>query len=417
MTPRALDVAPPSAAVVLLALSIAIAAVDPETIGSGSWVQPLLLAVVALSGALLAVGSGPAPQITGPVGWLAAWLGWAVIGGVLSPEPGTSLLAVASFAAVGLSGITLAGSSPARDLAYTLGLAGAFSLAMGLTAAAMGRDDAASDRLTLLFIEPNQLARAAALVLVSSAALAIHLIRDERNAYQARLTMAAAGGATITLLLTQSRTGLAAAVVGLIVVGASRISRSASLAAIAVVAIVFTVGAAAIATDGIGESVNQTLSRSEIPPDELRTLNGRTVLWPEIVDVARERPVSGHGLGRDRTVVSRFRAEGRVSWDAEHTHSLPLQLLLTTGVPGLVALAGAVGISVVRCWRSTASIGRTILLGTLAVILVDGIVEPTLRVPSYAWLVVVWAAGWALDYRRPDITVDTNPSISSTALS
>ena len=53
----------------------------------------------------------------------------------------------------------------------------------------------------------------------------------------------------------------------------------------------------------------------------------------------------------------------------------------------------------------------------LTVVLVDGIVEPTLRVPAYAWLVVAWACGWAVDYRRRDITVDTSPSISATARS
>ncbi len=151
-----------------------------------------------------------------------------------------------------------------------------------------------------------------------------------------------------------------------------------------------------VLSNNAGESINRSLSRStEEPTNELRTLNGRTVLWPEVVDVALERPVTGIGLGRDRTVVSRFRAEGRVGWDAEHTHSLPLHVWLTTGVPGLVAVLSSLGWLAFRTWAAPDSLERTLTLGTLAVVIVDGIVEPTLRVPSFAWLVVTAGMGFA----------------------
>ncbi len=345
-----------------------------------------MLATVAITGT---------PELTGGAVWLAGWLGWAVLGAARSPEPGSSLLAIGCFAAIGFASYALAITGTSNDIALSLGIAGAFSLAMAATTAVSGGVGGLTGRLTLLFFEPNQMARAAAITMVAFFALLVgEIIADRRR--EILLTAGAATIATLAaLVLTQSRIGVVAGAVGTVVVLAAHLSRRASLIVIVAFGVLAGIGGVAVLSDSAGESVSQSLSRStDQPTNELRTLNGRTVLWPEVVDVALERPSTGVGLGRDRTVVSRFRAEGRVAWDAEHTHSLPLQVWLTTGLPGLVAVLGALVWLALRTWSAPDSVERTLTLGTLAVVMVDGIAEPTLRVPAFAWIVLTAGMGF-----------------------
>jgi hypothetical protein len=74
-----------------------------------------------------------------------------------------------------------------------------------------------------------------------------------------------------------------------------------------------------------------------------------------------------------------------------------------------------------KSWTSPDSAERSLVLGTLAVVLVDGIVEPTLRVPAFAWVVVAAGTGFPTttggQAARRDNVVVTRPSISSTAFS
>ncbi len=195
------------------------------------------------------------------------------------------------------------------------------------------------------------------------------------------------------LILTRSRTGVAAAAVGVLVVGALQLPRRRALALLAGLTLATAAGATIVLAGAAGEDLTSSISRNEAAnPSELTTLNGRTVLWPEVFDVAAETPLVGIGLGRDRIVVAPFRAEGRVTWDAEHTHSLPLQFLLTTGVPGVVLVAIGISVITLTAWRAPLSPSRTWVLATIVVIVVDGIVEPTLRVPTFAWFALCAAA-------------------------
>ncbi|MFW2381815.1 MAG: O-antigen ligase family protein [Acidimicrobiales bacterium] len=386
---------PRSGPMVMVGLAIAIAAVDPVKLGSSDWAQPALLAFTALAAVLATIALTGVPKLTGGAAWLAGWLAWAGVGALMAPEPGTSLLAVSCFAAIGLASYALASSGSAQETVLILGIAGLCSVAMAITASILGKQELFTGRLTLLFLEPNQLARAAGLIGVGFGAVGIAELLGRRDRTVLLVSGLASIGSAAALLLSESRTGVTAAAVGALVVLTTHLSRRTSLALIVTLALLFGAGAAAVLSDNAGESVNQSLARSaNQPTNELRTLNGRTVLWPEVVDVSLERPVTGVGLGRDRTVISQFRAQGRVVWDAEHTHSLPLQLWLTTGVLGLIVVVAALAWTAAGSWTAPDSLKRTLALGLLTVVIVDGIVEPTLRVPAFAWVAVAAATGF-----------------------
>ncbi len=381
------------AASVVLAAAIAVAAIDPQRLDQWSGLQPAALSAFAFSAALLGQPEGQQPPHPRAIVWISAWLGWSVVGAALSQHPGTALLSVASFAAIALATLNLTRYGSAIEVGGVLTLAGAFSIAAAFLVEVVGHDGGFSGRFQLLFLEPNQLARAAAIVLVALTAVLTHRFLESHDLRTIAPLVFGCTASTLVLFLTQSRTGVAAAAVGVLIVVSAQLSRRLSIAALAAVALVLAGGAIAVLTDSAGESINQSLSRSDsAPTDELRTLNGRTVLWPEVVDVAMERPVTGVGLGLDRQVIAPFRAEGRVVWSAQHTHSLPLQLWLTTGVPGLFLLTAAIVAASKGTWITPHSAERTLALGLLGVIVVDGIVEPVLRVPSFAWLGLLVAA-------------------------
>jgi O-antigen ligase len=334
---------------------------------------------------------------------LATWLVWSTVGAVLSPQPGTSMLAIAGFAACGIAAASVGRRMGLEGVVSVMSLGLAFSLAMAFVAAGLGRGGGIGDRLQLLFLEPNQLARACALVIVGAATVAVHRVAatcgfDRR----ALMWLMLGSSAVIGLILTRSRTGVAAAVLGVLVVGALQLPHRRALAVLAGLTLATAAGATIVLAGAATEDLTSTISRNESAnPSELTTLNGRTVLWPEVFDVAAETPLVGIGLGRDRIVVAPFRAQGRVTWDAEHTHSLPLQLLLTTGVPGLVLVSIGVSVITVAAWRAPFSPSRTWVLATVAVIVVDGIVEPTLRVPTIAWFALCAAATLSAVWTEP----------------
>lgn len=380
----------------LAAALLAIAATDPFRLTEDGALQPILLAAVSLGVVAMVARTDPRSirPTAGAGSWLAAWLVWAVVGAVLSPQPGTSMLAIAGFAACGIVAASIGRRVGLEGVVGVMSLGLTFSLALAIVAAGFGRGGGIGDRLQLLFLEPNQLARACALVVVGAGTVVVHRVTGARSFDRSGLVWLILGSsAVLGLILTRSRTGVAAAAVGVLAVGALQLPRRRALALLAGLTLATAAGATIVLAGAAGEDLTSSISRNEAAnPSELTTLNGRTVLWPEVFDVAAETPLVGIGLGRDRIVVAPFRAEGRVTWDAEHTHSLPLQFLLTTGVPGVVLVAIGISVITLTAWRAPLSPSRTWVLATIVVIVVDGIVEPALRVPTFAWFALCAAA-------------------------
>ncbi len=150
----------------LAAALLAIAATDPFRLTEDGALQPILLAAVSLGVVAMVARTDPRSirPTAGAGSWLAAWLVWAVVGAVLSPQPGTSMLAIAGFAACGIVAASIGRRMGLEGVVGVMSLGLTFSLAMAIVAAGFGRGGGIGDRLQLLFLEPNQLARACALV-------------------------------------------------------------------------------------------------------------------------------------------------------------------------------------------------------------------------------------------------------------
>ena len=374
--------------------------------------------------------------LAGPQKWIGLWLVWAVGAGLILGYGNDVLLDTTPFVAALAGVIAVLRRSSISAFVRILAGALAMSSAFGLAAWALGQADIFDGgRLRLLFLEPNQLARAAGVTAVAVAGAVLASV-DRRSGFQRTTvlnaglenpaSMAIVGLASAIVVGTQSRTGALAAAIGLCILASFFMSR------IIVGALVLAIVAAGIliSVTGLWGAAAEVVSRDEVGTvEELGTFNGRTVLWPEVISDINQRPVVGFGLGSDRAIVGQYQVQGRIVWHPEHTHNWLLQLVLTTGVVG----AGLIVAGLIGALRNQRFLHNPTVLAILAVLVVDGISEPVMRVSSFGFaafvgcLVMSPSPGNADDVpSEPDdtrtqlsdeITVLTKSSISSTARS
>jgi putative inorganic carbon (HCO3(-)) transporter len=122
------------------------------------------------------------------------------------------------------------------------------------------------------------------------------------------------------------------------------------------------------------------------------TMVMRQDLWREAVLLIRQAPLWGIGLG----------AYPRVSAHAlPHAHNLFLQIALDTGVIGLAAFLGVVGVAMRAAWSSyRAKLNRHLAIGVLAAFVVlmvhglgDVIVWGTAKASIVLWILLALAMG------------------------
>ncbi len=247
-------------------------------------------------------------------------------------------------------------------LVLHLGLAGVL---LKLTAATPFVDD----HLTLASLEANQLARVAALGGIG----ALWFTRQCRG-----LTRVVVAATTVLGFLIVFVTSSVTAVIGVAValsvlaVHASR-QRLAALALGLLLLLVALPLSGALRLDGSPAGP----ATSTISADEIQSFGGRSALWPEVLDLVPKSPITGIGLGNERAII----AELPIGWSAQQTHNLVLHLLLTTGLVGAGLLLAAVAGGLVH----SVSAVEPFSMALMTFILIDGISEAVLRVPSFGW--------------------------------
>ena len=381
MTPR------PGPLEVGLASFIGLTAIDGARLANRP--SMVLLAGTVVAAFLILVGSwrssamNPIPRVRPnlPFALTASWVGWAAIAPVIG-FGGFSALTMAGLYAIVLLGLVgVAHSSGSLGVAR-IGI-GAFGVYLGasMVLIAGGQLDAFNDdsRLMLGSLEPNQLARAAAIATVCG----LWLLARGPRPWAAFGAVAALAGSGI-VLASGSRTGLAAFLVGVSVLAVHASRRPLAAAAMAI--LLTLVAGSLLGVVDFGDSSVSVAERLQQTPDgSTSTLSGRDTLWPVIWDVALERPVTGHGLGEDRELVA---DNLDVGWGPQHAHNLGLHVLLTTGFVGLILLGLGLGDGLLHAARRQLPLEFALLL----IVVVDGISEPVVRVPAFGW----FALGGAL---------------------
>ncbi len=138
------------------------------------------------------------------------------------------------------------------------------------------------------------------------------------------------------ILMTQSRTGLAALIVALLMIWVIRLPELLKWAGAAVV----LAGAATafIAWYSVGDGLrNQTVDAVLLGrTDEAKSLTGRVPLWEELIDYADDRPLIGYGyegFWNVRRIASIMKSQ---NWTMQNAHNSYLEIVLQLGIIGLV---------------------------------------------------------------------------------
>ncbi len=305
-------------------------------------------------------------------GLLAAWTAWATLSSVTSADPALALATALAFALLLAAALGVGGRSGSAGAAVVTGVA-VTTHAVAALALAFGTDaDQFPVRLRLAELEATHLAQVMALAILVAF---LRMLEAPTRSWFAPLTLA--GVSTLGLVLTGSRTTpIALVIAGALALVALRRWR---LVIGGGVALVLLFGGL-IATGADARIVSLT-NRTSSELTNFDGANGRTTLWPEVLDVIDEHPIVGIGLGVDRERMVELNAEAELSWNPQHAHNLVLHLGLTTGWPGVVLVSTALAIALLGAlwfrepWAAA-------LVGF---VLVVGVSEPVFRAPQLLW--------------------------------
>jgi len=228
-------------------------------------------------------------------------------------------------------------------------------------------------------VSPNQLGGTLAMLLPVAASHAVQAIRSkdtnhkrlgpEQNwkrvwhwAWSVLGTAAAAIIAallTTVLILTQSRSSYMGAIVGIISFGVllglttQRRWQQRAAAVFAVLCLIGIVLAVALLGSEHIVALWETKGGIETSLVGKVTLSGRVEIWSRAIYAIQDAPLTGCGLGTFRQVIwSRYPLFNITSGaDLAHAHNMFLQAALDAGIPGLIAYAGLLGISVAMAYN------------------------------------------------------------------
>jgi O-antigen ligase len=158
------------------------------------------------------------------------------------------------------------------------------------------------------------------------------------------------------LFLTQTRSAMVAAALGLMSAGRFRPASTT-----AVVAVFLTGMVAVNALPGALEAIATQASRSDKPQGTL-SLTGRTYIWGESLRLFAERPLLGYGFAATRTLFpTKFIKRNPEGETPPHAHNVIVQSLVTMGIVGTVILLIPLSIPVIHSLRHRDGIANPLI--------------------------------------------------------
>jgi O-antigen ligase len=208
----------------------------------------------------------------------------------------------------------------------------------------------------------------------------------------------------IALIFSRSRMGLMAGIGGMLVVGAIVFLQKRQRSVLLAMALVLAIPMAYSLWIGISPVVQ----RFERLTQEGYLETDRLPVWRDTLTLIGDYPLTGTGLGTYRWTNQHYQTS-RFSGTYEHAHNDYLEFASEIGIPAAALLFGSLWVLVIRTARCALSLesvrDRTLAAGcagAMAAILIHGITDFNLQIPSNA-LIFAWIAGTAAALvRNPD---------------
>ena len=216
----------------------------------------------------------------------------------------------------------------------------------------------------------------------------------------------------VGLVFSRSRMGILAGLVGMLVVGAIVFLQTRRRSVLLVFLLVFSVPVAYSVWIG----VRPVVQRFQVLAEPGALAENRLPVWRDTVALIRDYPLTGTGLGTYRWTNQHYQTS-KFYGVYEHAHSDYLEFAAEIGIPAAVLLFGALWALVIRVARralTLESVREKVLAsgcaGAMAAILIHGITDFNLQIPSNAFI-FAWIAGTAAALiRKPSRELLTRPA-------
>lgn len=198
----------------------------------------------------------------------------------------------------------------------------------------------------------------------------------------------------ICLLMSNSRSSMAAMVVCLAVAYFAKLSKErmllfcAGTLFLALVLYVIDI-----------ESLMTSLSRSG-NSEEIMTGTGRTHIWETVIRLVWEKPMTGYGFASSSFILPKLAAE--IGHAPPHAHNAALQALFSGGIPAMLLF---VMMFVVKLYYSL-KMRDFFRVALIALLIINGLAEANIFRGTVSAAHIILAIIFCLEYRRPDETSD-----------
>ena len=325
----------------------------------------------------------------------------ALAGGSLlwAADPGITGRRAVVFLIIAFAAFCFAQAWTLRDLLYFSLFANATSLILGLGGAiARGQFHPFDPGYRFSgFANPNLHGiEAACLIIACAGALRLG---GRRGPLYALLLYA-----TAILLLSRSRTAVAALVLAAGFCGALAIRRS-RLVAVALVVAGIAFAAVVFAPDILTGAHHAILLGRSAAAEDPTTLSGRTLLWNDLLDYAGDHPWLGYGFDSFWTPDHIAEISVKRGWVITQAHSGYLEALLATGITGLTILIATLFSGLRAAIRRFRTTHATVVLFAVAMFvwyMVNMLLEALPESHFSTFVVMVLLAHFALRSAAPD---------------
>jgi len=280
---------------------------------------------------LIRPGATDRLRIRGSLGWiLLGFVAWASVSAVWAEDPALTLRRLFGFGILCIAAVAVTRSLAIREIILWTVFSTTLFLAIGFSGEVLlgiFRPFASGYRFAGTLHPNGQGINCVLLVL--SAVAAADMERDRQLMFRA---FALVG--FVFLILTGSRTSIAAAVLALGVYFTASWSKRAKVALVYALGVFFClfllvlVNASLSGLKGAG-----VLGRDDASVD---SFNGRTAIWEDVGHYVTRRPILGYGYGGFWTPRHMAEITGSEQWGIPNSHSAYLDYLLTLGAVGLV---------------------------------------------------------------------------------
>ncbi|MFI5249497.1 MAG: O-antigen ligase family protein [Gemmatimonadales bacterium] len=325
----------------------------------------------------------------------------ALAGGSLlwAADPGITGRRAVVFLIIVFAAFCFAQAWTLRDLLYFSLCANATSLILGLGGAiARGQFQPFAPGYRFSgFANPNLHGIEAACLIIACAA-ALRLGGRRGPLYGLLLY-----GAAI-LLLSRSRTAVAALVLAAAFCGALAIRRS-RLVAVALVVAGIAFAAVVFAPDILTGAHHALLLGRSAAAEDPTTLSGRTLLWNDLLDYAGDHPWLGYGFDSFWTPDHIAEISVKRGWVITQAHSGYLEALLATGITGLTILIATLFSGLRAAIRRFRATHATVVLFAVAMFvwyMVNMLLEALPESHVSTFVIMILLAHFALRSAAPD---------------